>query len=74
MFKKKDADELNFEQDLEALKADIDQLGQDVAHLMWKSTVGQVEHKISRRPLHSVLWAFGAGLACCTLMKLFRSK
>jgi hypothetical protein len=63
-------DKLNLNQDLEALKADLDKLSADVGQLMWKSTVGRVEYKISRRPFSSLLWAFGAGFASCVLFKL----
>jgi hypothetical protein len=71
---REDFDKFNLEQDLQNLKADIDQVGADIAHLIRKSTVGRVEFKITKKPLACVLWAFGTGLACCTLLKLFRSR
>ena len=71
---REDSEKFNLEQDLEDLKADIDKLSADVGHLMWKSTVGRVEYKISRRPFSCLLYAFAAGLTCCAFMKLFRSK
>ena len=71
---REDLDKFDLEQDLENLKADVDKLSTDVVRLMKKSTVGRVQHKIARRPFRSVLWAFGVGLASCTLFKLFRSR
>lgn len=71
---REDNDKFDLDQDLQDLKADIDKLSADVAHLMWKSTVGRVEYKIAKRPFSSLLWAFGTGVVCCSLLKLFRSK
>lgn len=71
---REDNDKFNLEQDLEDLKADIDRVGADVTHLIRKATIGRVKYKISKHPLSWLMWAFGAGLTCCTLMKLRRSK
>ncbi len=71
---REDNEKFNLEQDLQELRADIDKLSADVAHIMWKSTVGQVSHQISKRPFTSVVYAFGAGVLGCLLVKLFRSK
>lgn len=73
-FMREDTEKFNLEQDLQELKADIDKLSVDVAHIMWKATVGQVGNQISRKPFSSVLFAFGAGMVSCLLVKLFRSK
>jgi hypothetical protein len=71
---REDIEKFNLEQDLQDLKTDIDKLGADVAHLMWKSTVGRVEYKIAKRPFSSLLYAFAAGVACCLTWKIFRCK
>ena len=74
---REDFDELKqteLEQDLELLKEDVERLRDDVSRLMWKSTLGKMEKKIKKKPLPSVLWAFGAGFAFYGLCRLLRSK
>lgn len=71
---REDIDKFDLEQDLEDLRANVDKLSTDLAHLVRKSTVGRIERKITRRPFVSLLWAFGAGAVCCTLLKIFHSK
>lgn len=68
---REDLDKFNLEQDLEDLKADIDKLSIDIAHLMRRSTVGRIESKITKRPFSSLLWAFGAGIASVAAVKLY---
>ena len=68
---REDIDKSNLEQDLEDLKADVDKLSADLAHLLRKSTVGRIENKITRRPFTSLLWAFGIGAVSCGLLKWF---
>lgn len=58
-------------EDLERLRADIDRLRSDLAILTWKSSVGKVNKKIMKRPVVSLLWAFGAGVASCALYKIY---
>lgn len=71
---REDFEKFNLEQDLNALKADIDQLSVDVVYLMRKSTIGRMENKIIERPFVSLLSAFGIGLTCSALLQLFRKK
>jgi hypothetical protein len=67
-------DDFDLEQELQDLKEDVDKLSADVGHLIWKATMGRVENKIARKPFFYMLTAFGAGLTCSTLYKLFRKK
>jgi hypothetical protein len=71
---REDIEKLSLEKDLEDLKIDIDKLANDVAHLIWRTTVGKVERKINRRPFRSLLWAFGAGLSSAIIVKWFHCK
>lgn len=61
----------DMKEDLERLRADIDRLRSDLAILTWKSTGGKINKKIMRRPVVSLLWAFGAGVASCVLYRIY---
>ena len=67
-------DDFDLEQELQDLKEDVDKLSSDIGHLIWKATMGRVEHKIAKKPFFYMLTAFGAGLACTTVCKLFRKR
>lgn len=67
-------DKLDLKEDFEELKADLDKLSSDVAHLIRKATVGQVERKVARSPFSIILMAFGAGVLYGICHKFFGSK
>ncbi len=72
-----DFDELNevgLNQDLHLLKADLKRLQGDITSILWKSTFGQVQQKIARRPISTVLLAFGAGFVVSRIFRLFKSN
>ena len=74
---REDFDELTettLKQDLQTLNEDVDKLREDVAKLMWKSTLGQAQRKIARRPITSVAWAFVGGFLLSGLLSIFRSN
>jgi len=71
---REDIEKFNLENDLEDLRADLDKLSTDVAHVLHKSAVGRIEQKITHRPFSSLLWAFGAGFMSCALLKAFYTK
>ena len=74
---REDFDELTettLKQDLQVLNEDLDKLREDVANLMWKSTLGQAQKKIARRPFTSVAWAFTGGFLLAGLWHIFKSS
>lgn len=63
----------DLKQELETLSEDIETVREDVARIIWKSTVGEAQKKIACRPFTSLAWAFGSGFVLCGLWRLFRS-
>lgn len=68
------SDKLDLRDEFEELKSDLDKLSADVAHLIRKATVGQVEQKVAKRPFSIIFMAFGAGVLYGFCHRFFRCK